>query len=233
MSLLTLIQNAADRIGVVRPSTVISSSDPQVVRLLGMAQQEGKALAERHDWQVLTKESTFTATATETQSSVLPSAFDRFVDQTFYNRSKMRPVLGPVTAQDWQQIKATVSVTVVEAFRQRGSSTDLLFTPTPTVGDSYAFEYISKNWCAKADATEQSAWALDTDTGILDEELMTLGVVWRFKAAQGLDYSEEFRNYELMFAQRTSRDGGKPRIRVGFGGALSGLIVQEGSWNLS
>ncbi len=232
MSLLTLIQNASDRIGVVRPATVTTSADPQVIRLLGMAQQEGKALARRHDWKVMTKEQTFTSTATETQTAALPSDFDRFVDETFFNRTQRRPVWGPLSAQDWSLTKATVSTVIYEAFRQRGSSTDLLFTPTPTAGESYAFEYVSKNWCVKSDTTEQSSWLSDTDTGILDEEIMTLGVIWRFKSAQGLDYAEEFRSYELMVAEQASRDGGKRTLNVGMNRPARSLFVQEGNWNL-
>lgn len=197
MSLLTICQNAADRLGIARPSSVINSTDNQTLRLLGYAQQEGKALQKEHAWQILVKEQSFTATATETQSSALPSDFDRWVDDTFYNRTRKRPVYGPLNAQDWSFSKAVVATVLIESFRQRGSTSDILITPTPTAGDSYCFEYVAKNWCQSSGGTAQDAWAADSDTGIIDEECMTLGVVWRFKAGQGLDYAEEFRNYEL------------------------------------
>ena len=235
MSLLSLIQNASDRLGIVRPATVITSTDQQALRLLGFAQQEGKALARRHTWQVLTKEGTFTATATETQTNALPTDFDRWIDGTFFNRSRKRPVFGPLNAQDWQFAKSVVATVIIESFRQRGSTTDILITPTATAGDSYAFEYIGKNWCQSSGAVAQSAWASDTDTGILEEELMTLGVVWRFKAGQGLDYSEEFRNYELMVAQATGRDGGRRVLNAGAymsGRRPAAQFIQDGSWNL-
>lgn len=235
MSLLSLVQNAADRLGIVRPATVITSQDQQALRLLGFAQQEGKALARRHTWQILTKEGTFTSTATETQTSALPADFDRWIDETFFNRTRKRPVYGPLNAQDWQFAKSVVATVIIESFRQRGAANDILITPTPTAGDSYAYEYISKNWCAKSDATPQSAWALDTDTGILEEELITLGVIWRFKAGQGFDYAEDFRNYELMVAQAIARDGGKRTLNAGYSlqsRRPTAPMIQDGSWNL-
>jgi hypothetical protein len=67
---------------------------------------------------------------------------------------------------------------MVENWRQRGD--DVLIAPTATAGDTYAFEYVSLNWCQSAAAAEQAAWAADTDTGILSEELMTDGIVWRY-----------------------------------------------------
>lgn len=235
MSLLTICTNAADRLGIVRPSSVMTSSDQQTLRLLGYAQQEGKALQKDHAWQVLVKEGTFTATATETQTSALPSDFDRWVDDSFYNRTRKRPVYGPINAQDWQFSKAVVATVLIESFRQRGSTTDILLMPTPTAGDSYYFEYVAKNWCQSASSTAQSAWAADTDTGILDEELMTLGVIWRFKAGQGFDYAEEFRSYELLKAELKSRDGGKRTLNAGYyigTRRRRAPFVQDGSWNL-
>lgn len=233
MSLLTICQNAADRIGITRPSSVVNSTDQQSLRLLGYAQQEGKDLARKYDWQVLTKEQTFTATATETQSSALPSDFDRFIAETFFNRTRKRPVYGPLNANEWQFAKSVVATVIIESFRQRGDS--ILMTPTPTAGDTYAFEYVAKNWCQSSAGAAQSAWASDTDTGILNEELMTLGVVWRFKKGQGFDYDEDFRSYEMQCAQIYSRDGGRRVLNSS--GMRSNFrprapFVQDGSWNL-
>ncbi|HYE86629.1 MAG TPA: hypothetical protein VEA16_09755 [Vicinamibacterales bacterium] len=233
MTVLTICQNAADRIGVARPSSLINSTDQQSLRLLGYAQQEGKALARRHTWQILTKEQTFTATATETQSSAIPSDFDRFVDETCFNRTRKREVYGPLNENEWQFAKAVVSPVIIEAFRYRGGS--FLMTPTPTAGDTIAFEYISKNWCQSSGGTGQAAWAADTDTGVLEEELMTLGVVWRFKAGQGFDYQEDFNAYELMVAQAIARDGGKRVLNTSRRGRpfRRAPYVQEGSWSIS
>jgi hypothetical protein len=75
MSLLSIIQNASDRLGLTRPSTVISSTDPGIITLLGLAQAEGKSLYDRHTWQVLQTEYTF-STADGTASYELPAAFD-------------------------------------------------------------------------------------------------------------------------------------------------------------
>lgn len=235
MTLLTICRDAATRLGIVQPSSVVNSTDNQVQRLYGFAQQEGKSLMRRYAWQVLTKQETFTATATETQSAVLPSDFDRFVDDTFYNTTRKRPVYGPLSPQDWSFSNAVVATVLIESFRQRGSTTDILLKPTATAGDEYSFEYISKNWCTTSGGTEQSAWASDTDLPILDEELIILGIVWRFKAGQGFDYSEEFRTYELMVAQAMARDGGKRTLNAGYWIGTRrrrAPFVQDGSWNI-
>lgn len=231
MSLLTLIQNAAKELGLSNPASAYNSSDSQVVQLVALAQREGIELMERHPWQVLTKEKTFTGTAAAAQTGAVPSDFDRFVDESFFNRSKKRPVFGPISPQDWQFTQAVVASTLVESFRRRGDS--ILITPTPTT-DTYAYEYISNQWCQSSGAVAQSAWASDTDTGILSETTMTLGIIWRFLHAKGFDYAEAFRTYELRVGTTFGRDGGKRRINMGARGIdrARAPFIQEGSWNL-
>jgi hypothetical protein len=232
MSLLTLIQNSAKRLGLSNPASAFNSSDNQIIQLVALAQEEGIELAKRHPWQVLTKEKTFTCTAAAAQTGAIPDDFDRFVDESFFNRTKKRPVFGPISPQDWQYTQAIVATTLVESFRRRGNS--ILITPTPNGTDSYAYEYISTQWCESSGSTDQSAWAADSDTGILSEELMTLGVIWRFLRSKGFDYGEAFRTYELQVAQAFGRDGGKRTLNMGRRNKslARAPFIQEGSWNL-
>jgi hypothetical protein len=232
MSFLTLIQDSAKRLGLSNPASAYNSSDNQVIQLVALAQEEGIELAKRHPWQVLTKEKTFTGTAAAAQTGAIPDDFDRFVDESFFNRTQKHPVFGPISPQDWQFTQAVVATTLVESFRRRGNS--ILITPTPNGTDTYAYEYISTQWCESSGGTDQSAWAADTDTGILPEELMTLGVIWRFLRAKGFDYGEAFRTYEVQVAQAFSRDGGKRTLNMGRRNHSMSRApyVSEGSWNL-
>lgn len=230
MTLLTMIQGATDRMGISRPTAAVASTDQQIIQLVGLAQQEGKELAKRHSWQAITKEQTFTSVAAETQTSSIPSDFDRFIDDTFFNRTEKRKLEGPLNPQQWAFHKSVVATTLVEAFRQRGN--DILITPTPTAGQTMAYEYVSTQWCESSGGTDQSAWAADTDVGLIPEELMTLGIIWRWQKSKGLDYAESFTSYELQVAQAITRDGGKPTLNIGSAprdGARRPFIP-EGNW---
>jgi hypothetical protein len=209
MSLLTIVQNASARLGLTRPSTVTTSSDPLAVTLLGLAQEEGKTLARRHSWQVMQSEYTF-STVASTASYALPTGFDRILVDTVFNRTSRRRMMGDLTPAQWQETQASLVTMVNPAFRIRGNL--FYISPTPSAVETVAYEYISKNWCQSAGGTGQEAWNLDTDTGILDEELMTLGIVWRFRAAKGLDYAESMNSYELQVANAILRDGAPVRI---------------------
>lgn len=212
MSLLTIVRGACDRLSLVRPSAVISATDQTTLNLLGFAQQEGKELARRAAWQALTSEKTFSTTAAAAQVGGLPDDFDWYIPDTMFNRTSRRRVAGPLSNEQWQGMQATLITIVNPAFRIRGGS--ILLSPTPGAGETVGYEYITKNWCRSATLTAQSAWTADTDTAVLDEEMHTLGVIWRFKHSKGLDYAEEFRSYEAMVNLAMTRDGARPRIQT-------------------
>lgn len=236
MSLLTIVQDVSDRIGIPRPTQVVGSSDNQIRMLLSLAQQEGKEVAERFGWQACTLESTFTTTATEEQTAVIPTDFSRLIEGTLYNRTHHRPVVGPLTPQRWQQMKSLLTVSIWSAFRIRGNS--LLLTPTPAAGDTIYFEYVSTYWCGGASDTvpTQAAWVADTDVGFINEELMTLGVQWRYLRARGLDYAEPFRLYEEMFQRKSGADGGNRILDLSpdnIGAGWFDPYIQDGSWPIT
>lgn len=232
MTLLTIVQGACDRIGLARPAAVLSSSEQQVRELLALANEEGLELSRRADWQALCKEQTFTSVATETQTSMLPSDFDRFVPDTFWNRSKRRPFKGPVTPQEWQEIKAWTTAPLPEIFVYRGNN--ILVQPVPSAGDTFAYEYVSKNWCESSGGTDQDAWAADTDVGLLPERLIILGIVWRWKSMKGLPAADDATTYDVQVRQALLRDRPYRTISMAMGSRQRrpGIAVPDGDWNL-
>ena len=238
MSLLTIIQNAADRLGIVRPSSAVGSADLQIRQLVALSNQEGRELARAHPWQAITIETTFTATATETQTGAIPAGFDRFITGTVFNRTSHRKVTGPMTSMEWAEYKGRSQSPIYDAFRVRGSA--MLLAPTPTAGDTYAFEYVSKYWCTTAAGTSGTldAWSADDNVAVLDEELLTDGLIWRFLRAKGLDYSEAFRTYETQKMLLMARDGGSRPTNIANGGGRNHRgpwkpTFPESSWSIT
>ncbi len=235
MTLLTISQAAFDRVGVPRQNVLAGSSDQQARIMFALLNQEGRDLVARHSWQRLTKEKTFSATATETQAGVVPADFDRFIDGTFWNRDENRRVIGPVSAQDWQGLKASNTLALYDSFRQRGG--DVLMIPTPSAGASYAYEYVSKYWVGLVGASVATAdaFANDDDQSFLPEELLILGGTWRYLRSRGLDYSEAFRSYEMAVNRRIGRDGGSATLNMtGPSDKFPAprATIPDGSWNL-
>ena len=217
MTLLTIMQDACDLLGLRRPTTVIGSSDDQTRQLLAIANEEGKSLLKSFMWQRRLKQHTFTTIADAIQLFAIPDDIEWFVPNSFYNRTTRRPVLGPVTPQLWQNIQANPQINrVILAYRLREN--DFLVTPNPPNGQTVAFEYVSKNWVIGADGEDYSRWMADNDTSYLEEEQMKLGIRWRWKKTKGLPYGEDYDTYQDQLQQLQARDGGSTVLNLTGGG---------------
>lgn len=234
MSLLTICQAAFVRMGLTSPSAVVTATDQQTQRVLAFAQEEGEELASRWAWQGLQREANFSTVANETQgtlASICGADFNYIVNETIWNRTQRRPIFGPKSQAEWQALKAAFVNGPWYQYRIRQNA--ILFTPVPGVGDQCYFEWISKNWVIKAsDGTGSPIWTNDADTSYLDERLLTLGIIWRWKSAKGFDYAEDFAKYERAVADAIARDGGKPRLSLtpGSRDLYPGVIVPAGNW---
>lgn len=215
MTLLTITQNACDRLSLTRPSAVVNSTDRQVRQLFGLVNAEGVSLAKRHDWQALTSEWTFITVAQAEQTNTpIPTDLRKFIPDSFYNRTSVRKVTGPITPQQWQAVQAQPSAMYIYlAFRERQG--DFLITPVPSAGQTVAYEYVSKNWALSSASQPKASFTSDDDTSYLDEELLTLGLMWRWKQSKGFDYGEDMETYERALAVAMGEDGGSTELNIG------------------
>lgn len=234
MSLLSMMSTVARRVGIPTPTVVAAATDATVLQLLEYAQEEGRQLARYGDWRVLRKEKTFTTVAAETQTDTpIPTDLGGFINGTLWNRSRRERMRGPATPQDWQAWKSQATFPLEGVIYLRGTS--LLIQPTPEAGETVAYEYRSSYWCQSSGGTAQEAWAADTDTGILSERLMGLGIIWRFKQGRGMDWQADFSKYEFEVNQALSADQPRPILDMAYGGMRDkypGARPPEGYWQL-
>lgn len=206
---LELVIAAADELSLARPIDISDTSDDNTAqKLVRHLTRSCRQLASEYDWTRLRREKTFTTTATAEQTSAIPTDFLRFLKDTMWNRTTRTKVIGPLDVGDWQARQAVLVNGPYQNFIIRGTS--FLLTPTPTAGWTMAYEYITKYIGLAVDGTtEKAAFTADTDTTYFDDELLILGMVWRYRKAEGLDYSEEFREYQLRRANLIKMDGGR------------------------
>jgi hypothetical protein len=235
MTLLTICQDAAEIIGITAPATVTSSTDTSVIQLAAVTNQEGRAQVRKYKWEVLIKEGSHTTLAAESQGTMVSIAadFGHFSNNTLWNRTTDRKYYGPITGTEWQRIKAIVSGGITNYFRIRGGK--LLMTPTPTAGEAVNFEYVSKNWVDTSGGSTANAdkFTADSQTTVLEEELVVLGVVWRFLKLKGLPYDTQFMEYQTRMMEYSGQDGAKPVLHMaGPSRAILALNVPEGNYTL-
>lgn len=235
MTLLTMIGSVSRRIGQPPPTVVIASTEETVLRLLEIAEDEGRELARYGDWKVLRREHTFATTATESQTNThTPADLGAFIDGTIWNRTRKMPVYGPVSAAEWQAWQAQGNFPVTDTFYLRG--TTWVQNPVPPAGQTIAYEYRSSYWCKSSGGTLQETWAADSDLGVLPERLMELGIIWRYKQARGMDWATDYDKYMFQVQQALAADQPRAVIDMSGGDRLTqgtpGLVVPEMNWTL-
>ena len=235
MSMLTLIQRFCERNNLNSPSTVYGTTDPQITQIKALLEEEGNDLATRGAWEGVTLEATWTTVATENQgeiTTIASNGFRDFLPDTAWDRTLKLP-LGILNGVEWAAQKGFATTSPRYTIRIRGGS--LLANPTPTAGNTWAFEYISKNWILGVDGTTyKQFFTLDTDTFLLPEELLILGLRWRWLKEKGFDYAEAFRTYENRVNQALSSNGLKKRVNMSGGrtDARPGISIAQGNWSV-
>jgi len=238
VSVLTIIQNACDRLSLTRPSVVFTSTDLVVGQLRGLLLESATALARRPElgWQAMQAEWTFVTVADEVQTNTpLPPDFYDFVPGSFFNRTTMRPIWGPFTPAQWQLLKARPALSQVYlGYRERQGQ--FLIGPAPPADEIIAYEYVSAYWAKSSAGVAKPVFTSDDDLTYLDEELLTLDLKWRFKEAKGLDYGEDMATAERAITRAIAEDGGSQALDMGGPGAWpidARLLVPEGGFGLS
>lgn len=230
MSLLTVTQYFCGRQGLPIPSTVIGNTDTTVLMLLRLLEEEGNDLAKRGNWNVLTREATYTTLAVANHgpiTTIAPIFYRHILNDTIWDRSGKLPIL-TCTDEEWQAIQAMTTTTTPYRYRLRGG--DLLTTPTPPAGLTWAFEYISAAWILNS-ITPKQYFVADADTMLLPEDLILAGLRWRYLREKGLEYAELFATYEkqVTYALGTERPRGTLNAA---GTTLRGpaVYIPAGSW---
>lgn len=67
----------------------------------------------------------------------------------------------------------------------------------------------------------QPDWTADTDTAILDEDLIEMGLIWRLQERLGLAYAEAREEYEREVDKAVARDGGAGVLNLAPGDRLT------------
>lgn len=198
-TILQIVQAICNEMGLISPNAVVSSTDRQVLQLLALANREGKELSKRvgpvGGWPTLRKEQTISIVAA-TDNYAFPTDILRYIEKTGWNATTHWQLAGPQTPQEWQYIK-NAAVTSTLQYRYRVMADRVYFDPTPTASATAVIEYYSKNWVLATDGTtEKEYFSVDSDTPKLSDELIELGIKWRFLRAKGFAYDEEKNAYE-------------------------------------
>ncbi len=182
----------------------------------------------------MTMENTNTATLTGTPITFaqdtypLPVDIDWFNNRTFWDRTNRWELLGPDSPQmdQWHRsgIVATGPRRHYRILRSLAIGTTTVaadmvrFWPSPAEIVNplqLVFEYMSLNPVTTSGIANFQYFTTDTDTCILDENAITMGIKWMFWEAKGFGSYVTLQNRWVDYVQRlAARDGAAPTLQL-------------------
>lgn len=202
MSLLAAARRVALECGL-ELMDALPVDDRTAQELRAIADDVAARITESHDWQLLAREF---VVPVGTTSFALPQDFDRFrQDAELYGDMGRR--LSRVLS-----VEGRLSQPFPEAagWYLNGNVLEL------TVPGGVSGTYQTSNRVVSADRSEaRQHFIFDTDEFVLGDRLLSLGMVWRWKASRGLPYGQEYDEFERAMTLARGRDGFRDTVTVG------------------
>lgn len=212
MTVLSAMQSAAVRLIGRKPSTFFSSQQTFEVEIVDLLNDVADDIAKSHDWQALTKVHTITGNGTD-EAFPLPSDYDRMlIDSDVFDPNNWAwGYFHYTNLNRWLRDKAQGFTMIPGGWIMLADQFN--FFPIPAAAANAEFPYISGELARSTAGAPQSAFQSDDDVFVLPEKLLTLGLIWRYRAQKGMGYAEDMQNYEIALSQAQARDGGSKVIR--------------------
>ena len=208
MTLLTAVQSAAIRVIGRAPAAVMSSVDQIAIELRDLAGDVAIDIARSAEWRALVEVGTMAGGS----SFPLPADYDRMMtaarvqDGTswFWGYSEYASVDDYIAATTGQLALADPGGWIILGGEMR-------FWPATT--GTATFPYLSKMLVRSEIGARKETFTADDDVFVLDERLLTLGLVWRWRQQKRLEYAEDLETYGFALAERQNADKGARVLR--------------------
>ena len=225
-TLLEICQHVARKSRIKVPRTIIGNVEKNANLIYECVVEAYEELAREYNWTQLTTYVEFGVPYGKS-SVQLGEDFDRLVDDTVWGISENRPLAGPLTFEEWQQIEHGIVTPKTSCFSiKRPSHIGTDTQPTiniwsissggqGTESTPVSFYRVSKNHIYPTLATTlRDTFIADTDESVLDSLAAKRLSVAKTLQALGMSYADEKASYEDLMMERVARDQGSMRISL-------------------
>ena len=234
MTALQIMRQAAAELGLRVPVEVAASIEETGQQLLALLNSAGQDLIIAHTWQQLNITHEFSSVASQAEYA-LPSDYAYYIDQTFWCSGEQEPMHGPISPQFWQRATAgQIALPSDQMFRLQGGNIEIY--PTPSEVLTYTYQYISNLWvqCGVNPPACKSLITFDSDTPVLDGNLLVKALKVKMWNAKGLDTTMLIGEMTGLFNALTGKDKGATVLSLsprGGSSLLSSRNTPDGNWN--
>jgi hypothetical protein len=225
-----IVNAAAVEVGLANVVDPFISTDANIKQMCWLLKSLGRDLVHMRSWNHLRKEHSFTTVLGQSVYS-LPNDYHNMIDQTWWNRTNRLPLGGPLSAQEWQYLKARlVGVVFTVLFRPMDRAITIYPDTNTPAGYDIAFEYNSAYWVSRTgapDTTIADEPTLSSDLVWFDPLLLIRGLKLAFLKAKGFDTTSAQQDWNMSLDYVKGNDAPSPvlslnRSQMGFREPLIG-----------
>lgn len=215
MTVLAAAQDAAILLLGRKPSSLFGS-DQFGAELGALANEAAADIVEYYDWQKLRKLATFTGDGA-TASFDLPIDYNRMLKKGAIHSTMWR-------TRNFRQARDEDEFLLLKDINLAGTpgvwlmlGGQLQFFPPPSASEVGRYYYISNRFVSVGDGQpgSKAKFTADNDAFVLPERLITLALMWRWRALKRLEYSEDMQSYGVALDQAVAKDRGSKVLTVG------------------
>lgn len=212
MTVLSVTKDVCPVIGLDIPDILFASTEREHIELQALANEMARRIADETDWQRLRKIATITGDGSAV-AFALPSDYARMVKKAgLWSTSQPSLALRHVTDIDrWLEDEISGFTGMVGEWTIYGGQ--LHIRPVMASGDIVKFAYVSKHHVSG----DQRIFTADDQEFLLDERLLSLGMIWQWKANKGQPYQEDMENFNNAMSVAIGNDKGSRILTIGSG----------------
>ncbi len=202
-NILEMCQEAADIAATQRPNDLFETNVQHNAIFLSIAKNELDGLMRYGNWQMLSKKGEFLTQKGKTFypfEEIVPD-FYALIHNTMYIKGENEEVIGSLNEEEWMSEKHVKYAKNDFCFKIDNNG--FRFSSMPEKNIKIVFLYQSNAVCVDAKTGEEkSTLTKNTDIPIFDKYVVKLGIIWRWLKRSGLDYEEEYNEYQKELKKR-------------------------------
>jgi len=218
-TILQIAQAVNAELGFPKPTTVVSSTDTNVIKLLALITATCEDLMNEFDWQALQKRYTFN-TQNGVEEYALPTDTERFISSSFFDQNNRWPMQGPLNATEWEALRVSgLNASPFQRYRVFGNMLHLF--PTPGASPyTFVYEYVSNSFCTSSGGVAQTTVQQDSDIILLDSRCVIYGSKLKWLSSNNMDTTSALVDY--MRALDFAKSSDVPARRLSLAGGSMG-----------
>lgn len=212
-----ILNQVGVEIGLDPVNDPFSATDATYRQMKYLINTAGEELCQLYPWEFLRKEGEIIVDAADSGQYDLPDDFLYLQNQTMWNRTNRRPVMGPLSPQDWQLLKGWDSTGELTYVSYRLTEDKLQLWPEPPAdGTQINYEYISRNWVL--DSTTGNTYIdkckVGADRPQLNRTLLGRMLKVKILEAKGFDTTKAQADLNQAFQAMISRNQSAPILNT-------------------